>query len=154
MVIKNTTFFPWANVNVFDYPCAPARSSVAISPNGVIACGSMTGVMWIWTLDMGCWARRLMPVAEQVNDMVPLDNVHFARLGEHVLYSYRGQSTVHMAKVLPLHDFGVCDLWQGKKGSTVGQTVVFCDSTHGATALGGSDGTAVAFWRISKREGN
>ncbi|CAN8104793.1 unnamed protein product [Discula destructiva] len=147
IVIKDTTCSCWANVNVFEYPCTPSPcSSVSISQTGVIACGSTMGTVWIWTMDMACWARRMLAEGHAGR---PTENVHFSREGVDLFFNHRGESVVRMLKALPLEDVGHCLLMRGKKGGTIGQTVVFSDGQLGATALGGTHGATVVFWEAT-----
>lgn len=104
-VIMDTTTDCWFKKQVIEYPRRP--SSLDISPGGtLVACGSTTGELWLWTFEMGSWVRRLMPLGSPNATSTPVDNVRFFATGNSILYNHRGHSQVRLCKSIPLDQIG------------------------------------------------
>lgn len=107
IVIKDATDkVLWHNIQVIEYPCALSLcSSVSISHTGVVASGTITGVLWLWT--KGCWILR--SYGPDVGTCEAVRNVQFLRDGENLTYSL-GSHSVFKCKALPLEDMSNCCL--------------------------------------------
>lgn len=153
VVIKDTSTAHWCNVQVFDYPCP--LNCVSVSPGGtLVACGSSTGVVWLWSSDTNCWKKRAMPSGGPDKIQPPIENLEFSGTGLSMTFTYGENTEVSLVKTVPFDETGVSwDLYR-PYGHRVGRTATAPKHMHGATPAverraDVSQGLAanVTFWR-------
>lgn len=137
VVIMNTKTDNWFKKQVIRYPCRASGLDISTVSGDMVACGSTTGELWLWTSDMGCWVRRMKPDDHPGATFRPVENVRFSASGKSILYNYRGGCGVNMCGSVPLdrvsfaHELGN-HLWR-----RMGHTITNLSRGIGATALGG-----------------
>lgn len=150
VVIMSTTVDYWFKKQVIEYPCRV--SDLDISPRGnMVACGSTTGELWLWTSDMGCWVRRMKPDDRPGATFRPVENVRFCARGKSILYNYRGRCGVNMCSSVPLDRLSFANTLRNHLGRRMGHTITYPQAGRGVTALGGATigggrGSEIILW--------
>lgn len=146
VVIMDTTTNLWFKKHVIEYPCQASGLDISLSGTKV-ACGSTTGDLWLWTSDMGCWARRMVSSGGTGAASDALENVRFSATGKSILYSHRGRCGVSMCRSGLLHRIGLSNDLRNYPGQRLGHSLTYSGRRIGATALGGDGGASVVFWK-------
>lgn len=152
VVVMNTATNHWFKMNVIDYPCLGSPSGLDISSRGLmLACGSITGELWLRTSEMRCWVRVMMPSGGPGVTSEPVENVRFSTTGRSVLYNLRGRSGLMGCRTVPLDKVSSAYIMSNHPGQQLGQSLR--NGHTGATALGGRRGRSVVFWEAELRPG-
>lgn len=148
VVIMQTAGDCWYKKQVIENPCVASLSGLDISPSGnMVACGSTTGELWLWTSAMGSWVRRILPVGGPAATSPPVENVRFSATGMSILYNRRGLSRVNVIRSVPLNYVSFANNLRNHPGRRMGHSITYPDRGIGATALGGDGGASVVFWK-------
>lgn len=132
VVVKDTSTARWCNIQVFDYPCS--LNTVSVSPGGtLVACGTSTGVVWLWSSDTKCWKKRVMPSGGPDKTNPPIENLEFSGEGMSMTFTRGGTSSVSLAKTVPLDETGTSWEFYRTYDQHVDRTVTFPKCRHGAT---------------------
>lgn len=149
VVIMNTTDYCWFKEQVIVNPCVTSLSGIDISSNGkMVACGSTTGELWLWTSAMGCWVRRRLSSGGPAATSETVENVRFSATGMSILYSKRGRSGVNVCKSVPLDQVSFAHNLRRYSGRRIGYSITYPSRGIGATALGGDGGASVILWKF------
>lgn len=104
IVIKDTLTKSWHTLQVLDYPCP--LNLVSVSPGGtMVACGTSTGVIWLWTSIMNCWKKRVAPSGGPNKIGHAIDNLEFSATGLSLTCTH-DTYTGGVSKTQPLNEFG------------------------------------------------
>lgn len=145
-VIMDTTTDSWFKKQVIEYPCQ--ASGLDISPGGrMVACGSTTGELWLWTSSMGCWVRRLISIGGKAATPGPMENVRFSATGFSILYNRGGNCGVNLCRSVPLDQIGFSDNLRQYPGQRLGHSLSYPNRGIGVTALVGDGRARVVLWK-------
>lgn len=148
VVIMHTATAYWYKKQVIENPCVASLSGIDISPGGtMVACGSTTGELWLWTSGMGCWVRRLFTRGGPAATSEPVENVRFSATGLSIIYNKRGGSGVNVCRSVPLNHVSFANNLRNHPGRRLGHSISHPDRGIGATALGGDGGASVILWK-------
>lgn len=148
VVIMHTATDCWFKKQVIENPCVASPSGLDISPRGkMVACGSITGELWLWTSGMGCWVRRSLPLGGPAATSPPVENVRFSADGMSILYNKRGRTGVNVCRAVPLDRVSFAHNLRKHPGRRMGHSITHPDRGIGATALGGDGGASVILWK-------
>lgn len=152
VVVMKTATNRWSKMNVIDYPCLARPSGLDISSSGLmLACGSTTGELWLWTSEMRCWVRVMMPSGGPGVTSEPVENLRFSTTGRSILYNLRGRSELMGCTAVPLDQVSSAYTLSNHPGRRLGHSL---RRGHiGATALGGRGGAMIVFWESELRPG-
>lgn len=132
VVIRDTSSSLWRTVQVFEYPCPLNTVSVSLCGT-MVACGSSTGVIWLWTFDTNCWKRRLMYSRGPDKTGRPIENLEFSETGLSMTFTSGEDIRLSLAKTVPLNKIGFSRDIYRPCGHQVGRTVNVPKHMYGAT---------------------